>query len=177
MKTFRLLYTYSKGFTALAVLCLVAACQPGKPYNYKSPQVVADPDKVSAQLAQAADQASQALQTLAAIEQTRSPEVTMEPADNVPLELRRAITLDWVGPVEDVAKIVANRASYQFATIGEQTSNQMVVTIDVENKPIIDVLRSIGLQLGNRADIVVDAATQTVELRYNSQFEQDNVPF
>ena len=66
MKTFRLLYTYSKGFTALAVLCLVAACQPGKPYNYKSPQVVADPDKVSAQLAQAADQASQALQTLAA---------------------------------------------------------------------------------------------------------------
>ena len=172
-------YTHkiTKGFLALVCLSLVAACTPGKPYKYKNPQVVADPDKVSAQLAQAADKASQALQTLAAIEQTRSPEVTMQPADNVPVELRRGITLDWVGPVEDVAKIVANRASYAFVTIGEQTPNQMVVTINVENKPIIDVLRSIGLQMGNRADIVVDATSRTVELRYNSQFGQDNVPF
>ena len=66
-------YTHkiTKGFLALVCLSLVAACTPGKPYKYKNPQVVADPDKVSAQLAQAADKASQALQTLAAIEQTR----------------------------------------------------------------------------------------------------------
>ena len=42
----------------------------------------------------------------------------------------------------------------------------VVVSVDVENKPVIDVLRSVGLQLGMRADIRVDAGRRTVELHY-----------
>ena len=92
----------------------------------------------------------------------------MAPPDNVPVELRRGITINWVGPAEDIIKTVANRASYRFSELGELPPNSLVVTLDVENKPIIDVLRSIGLQLGTKADIVVDANSRSVEMRYHS---------
>lgn len=158
--------------TALKLMVCVAlvGCQ-GTPVKYDQPQVVADPDKVSAQLAQAADKASNALQTLATIEQTRTPSASTAPFDNVPVELRRAISINWVGPVEAVTKTVANRASYGFSVLGEGPPTEMIVNLDVENKPIIDVLRAIGLQLGTGADIVVDANSRTVELQYHSQTE------
>ena len=153
--------------SAFLSIVLLSACS-GMPVKYKQPQVVADPDKVSAQLAQAADKASNALQTLAAIEQTRTPNASIAPPDNVPVELRRGITINWVGPAEDIIKTVANRASYRFSELGERPPNSLIVTLDVENKPIIDVLRSIGLQLGTKADIVVDANSRSVEMRYHS---------
>ncbi len=165
-----------KTTTTLALVCVIAACQPGVPAKYDQPQVVADPDKVSAQLAQAADKASTALQTLATIEQTRTPNASTAPFDNVPVELRRAITINWVGPVESVTKTVANRASYGFSVLGEGPATDKIVNLDIENKPIIDVLRAIGLQLGTAADIVVDANSRTVELQYHSQIEPSN-PF
>ncbi len=171
--------SYMRNFkilTPLALVCAIVACTPGVPAKYDQPQVVADPDKVSAQLVQAADKASTALQTLATIEQTRTPNASTAPFDNVPVELRRAITINWVGPVESVAKTVANRASYGFSIVGEGPPTTKIVNLDVENKPIIDVLRAIGLQLGRSADIVVDANARMVELQYQSQIDPSN-PF
>jgi defect-in-organelle-trafficking protein DotD len=153
---------------ALSALVLVAACAPGKPYKYKNPQLVADPDKVSAQLAQAADRASNALQTLAAVEQTRTPSASTAPLDDVPMELKRAVSIEWVGPAEEVLLQMANRASYSFDVIGEGPSNPLIVTLNVENTPIIDVLRSIGYQVGTQGDVSVDAVQKRVELRYTS---------
>lgn len=177
--TDRKLYMQTLKIISMTTLALViVACTPGSgtPAKYKQPQVVADPDKVSAQLAQAADKASSALQTLATIEQTRTPSASTAPFDNVPVELRRAITINWVGPVESITKTVSNRASYRFVTLGKGSATPAIINLDVENKPIIDVLRAIGLQLGTAADIIVDANARTVELRYHSQIEPPN-PF
>ena len=41
-----------------------------------------------------------------------------------------------------------------------------VVALDVENRPVIDILRDVGLQLGSRADIRVDSNRRMVELQY-----------
>lgn len=147
--------------TALAL----SGCTPGKPIRGE-PQVVASPDKVSAMLAEAADRASVALETLAAVEQARSPEATIAPAENVPPELKRAITVNWVGPLEPIVKTLADRASYAFQVIGAPPSVPIVVSVDVENKPVIEVLRSLGLQLGTRAILRVDAAAHMVEIQY-----------
>lgn len=151
---------------ALICACALSACTAGKPLFQSAPQVVATPDKVSAQLAEAADRASVALETLAAVEQARSPGIAVAPIESAPPELRRAITVNWVGPVETIAKTLAARASYSFNVIGNTPTAPVVVSLDVENKPVIDVLRNIGLQLGMRADIRVDATRRVVEIHY-----------
>lgn len=131
------------------------------------PNLVASPDKVSMMLADAADRASVALETLAAVEQARSPEVSVAPIENAPSELRRAMTVNWVGPVEQIAEKVANRAGYGFQSIGTPPPVPLVVSVDVENMPVIDILRSLGLQLGVRADVRVDGNRRMVELHYS----------
>ncbi len=155
--------------TALvAALALLTGCETAGPIFVKDPQIVASPDKVSMMLAQAADKASNALETLAAVEQKRTPQATIAPIAGAPAELRRAITVNFIGPANEVTELLAHRAGYNFATLGAAPSTPIVVSIDVTNKPVIEVLRSVGLQLGSRADIHVDSTRKVVELQYGS---------
>jgi defect-in-organelle-trafficking protein DotD len=147
---------------AVAATIFVAGCEAPK----RNPQVVASPDKVSLMLAEAADKASNSLQTLAAVEQTRSPGVAVQPITNAPDELMRAMTVTWVGPPEQIMRRLADRASYNFLALGNRPPVPLVVNIDVQNKPVIEILRDIGLQLGVRADVKVDAERQMIELHY-----------
>ena len=153
-----------------SVLCLLlsvlllAGCSSDR--QLSPPQLVASPDKVSLMLAEAADRASIALETLAAVEQARSPGIAVGPIVGAPKELTRAITVNWVGPVEPITRTLANRAGYVFQSVGNPPPVPIVVSINVENQPVIDVLRSIGLQLGMRADIKVDGHRKMVEVHY-----------
>ncbi len=158
-----------KTFICLSLCVFVcAACSGvvGENFSDARPQLVAEPDTVSAMLADAADRASTALETLAAVEYSRTPGVVVAPIGDAPAELRRAITVNWVGPVEQITKTMADRAGYHFSAIGNPPPVPIVISIDVENKPVIDVLRDIGLQLGLRADLKVDGNAQVVELHY-----------
>lgn len=153
--------------SGLAVLSL-SACTPHGTYNDTTgrPQLVAAPDKVTLLLAQAADKASNALETLAAIEQARTPAASIAPIDQVPDSLARAMTISWVGPVEPITRTLANHSDYQLIVLGDEPPVPIVVNLDAENRRVIDLLRDIGLQLGSRADIHVDAAGKVVELQY-----------
>lgn len=155
--------TFQTLFLVPAILA-VAACSPGK--TLKNPQLVAAPDKVSMLLADAADRASVALETLAAVEQARSPGIAVSPISDAPDELRRAMTVSWSGPVEPIAKMLADRAGYSFHTVGTAPPVAIVVNVDAENQPVIDILRDLGLQLGMRADVRVDGARRVVEIHY-----------
>lgn len=146
----------------LTVLIPLTGCQRPE----RNAQVVTSPDKVSLMLAQAADKASNSLQALAAIEQTKSPGVAVEPIVNAPEELSRAITITWVGPPEQILRKLADRASYNYVTLGARPPVPLVVNIDVQNKPVIEVLRDIGLQLGVRSDVKVDSDRRVIELHY-----------
>lgn len=147
----------------LGALILLGGCTQ----RVENPQVVASPDKVSLMLAEAADRAAKSLETLAAVEQAQSPGVAVQPIHNAPEELERAITVEWIGPAEQLAQKLADRASYQFLTYGSPPPIPLVVNVDVENRPVIEVLRDIGLQLGARADVKVDAQRKMVELHYS----------
>ena len=147
---------------ALLIVTFAAACAPLK----GDPQIAASPDKVSLMMAQAADRASVAMETLAAVEQARSPGVAVAPIVDAPAELQRAITISWNGPVEPLIKKLAARAGYSFQSMGAAPPVPVVVSVDVENMPVIDVLRSTGLQLGVRADLRVDGANRMVEIHY-----------
>lgn len=117
-------------------------------------------------MAEAADKASNALETLAAVEQAKSPGVAVEPIHNAPEELERAMTVNWVGPPDQISKMMADRAGYDFLTVGSRPPVPLVVNIDARNERVIDILRDIGLQLGVRADIKVDSVRKIIELHY-----------
>ena len=164
---------FLSGLMALSVLAL-SGCEAG-PQFVKDPQVVAPPDKVSGMLAQAADKASNALENLAAVEQKRTPNATIRPMQNVPPQLARAVTINWVGPADQITSMLAYKASYRFQALGTKPATPIVVNIDVTNKPIIEVLRSVGLQLGARANVRVDSTRQAVELQYAPNTGQGDV--
>lgn len=158
-------------FMIFSCILLLSGCASQNSPNISQDnkaQLVASPDKASLLLADAADRASSALETLAAVEQARSPGIAVAPIHDAPIELRRAITLDWVGPAEQVAQTLANRAGYVFNTIGNAPPVPLIVTVNVQNEPVIDVMRSVGLQLGQRADLKVDATARIVELHYSA---------
>lgn len=150
---------------ALTVLCtavLLTACAQHQP----QPQLVAEPDQVTLRLAQAADRAANALDSLASVEQVRTPTELPPLAAGAPAELRRSITVNWYGPVEPLVKTLADRASYNLLISGNVPENAIIVTTNVRNQPVIEALRDVGLQLGSRAQIKVDAEKRVVELAY-----------
>lgn len=150
----------------LSASALLSGCNTVERFSNDSPQMVAEPDKVSAMLADAADRASSALQTLAAVEYSRTPGIAVNPVGDAPAALRRAISVNWVGPVEPITKTLADRAGYRFDVIGQAPPAAIVVSIDAENEPVVDVLRDLGLQLGLRGDIRVDAGRKIIEIHY-----------
>lgn len=163
-----------RNITAITVLLLsqilLGACGYfPKGFSNDAPQVVAQPDQVSAMLAEAAGKASTALQTLASVEQARTPRTTVAPIGDAPSELRRAVTLNWVGPVEMLTETLAAKAGYEFQAVGEKPGTPVVVTINAVNQPVIEVLRDIGLQLGKRADVKVNGTARMVEIHYPPQ--------
>ena len=158
-----MLRTLSIFIAAATLMSTLSACQVVPKYNA---QIVASPDKATMMLAEAADRASVSLETLAAVEQSRSPGIAVAPIGDAPPELRRAMTVNWVGPVEPIGKTLADRAGYGFTVVGDPPPVPIVVSLDVENKPVIDILRNLGLQLGTRADLKVDGSRRIVEIHY-----------
>jgi defect-in-organelle-trafficking protein DotD len=153
-------------FIFITCLALLTSCSTGK---QAEPQIVASPDKFTLMLAEAADKASTALETLASVEQARTPVAKTGRIPNVPPELRRAMTINWVGPVEQLGRKLANRAGYDFITIGSPPPVPLVVSVNADNSPVIDIMRNVGLQMGQRADLKVNAGERVVEIHYASE--------
>ena len=139
--------------------------------NNTGHQLVAEPDGISLRLAASVDRASTALETLAAVEQTRTPLATVSPVTDAPRELLRSISVNWVGPIEQITERLAERVGYNFNVVGIRPPVPVVVTLNAVEKPVIEVLRDLGLQGGTRADVVVNAENRTVEVSYISLFD------
>lgn len=129
-------------------------------------QLVASPDPLGLRMAAAVDKASAALQTLASVEQARNPALSIQTVPYAPQELRRIVTVDWVGPIEPIMRKLADRAGYDLQVNGDTPPAPVVVNLNVKQKTVIDALRDLGLQAGQRADVVVDPDHRLVELNY-----------
>ena len=157
---------------AIALSFALCACTGNAP----KPQMVVEPENVTTRLAQAADRASSALDTLAAIEQTRNPTELPPLAASAPPELRRSMTVNWMGPAEPMVKQLADRASYRMVITGNSPELALIITINTRNQPLIETLRDIGLQLGTRAALRVDSNQKIIEINYGSVQVNDAKP-
>ncbi|MDD5585654.1 MAG: DotD/TraH family lipoprotein [Alphaproteobacteria bacterium] len=128
--------------------------------------VATEPDLVGTRIAQAAEKASAALDSISGIEQQRSPLPPVEDYSTAPAGMMQPITIKWTGPIEQITQMLANRAGLRFRTSGRPPAVPLTVVVDVYQKPLVEVLRSVGLQAGQRADVNVDGQTGVVEIRY-----------
>jgi len=152
-------------FISLSALAWLAACGNSMTVT----PVATEPDIVTVKLAAAADKASAALDSIAGIEQQKAGGVApVEDYSNAPPNLAQPITIRWSGPIDEIAKTLADRAGLKFRTKGPKPPVPLTVSVDVYQQPLIHVLRDIGLQAGHRADLAVDAKSGIVEIRYAS---------
>jgi len=158
------MYRKTTVLSVLSILFMLTACMQTK----VDQQLIASPDPVALRLANAADQASVALKTLASIEQSRNPNVQIDSVAGAPQELQRIMVIDWVGPIEPITRKVADKAGYKFQVNGNSPTTPIIISVSSREKKVIEMLRDIGLQAGRRADIVVDIESKTVELNYAS---------
>ena len=121
-------------------------------------------DPAEMRLVEAAERAERALAALARTLPAHDPSSALPPVDGVPEELRRAVTLDWTGPVEVLAADLARRAEYRFAQAGRPPARPPIVSVEADAQPLITVLRDAGLRAGSAATLTVDAANRTVLL-------------
>ncbi|MFA4994550.1 MAG: DotD/TraH family lipoprotein [Bdellovibrionales bacterium] len=130
--------------------------------------IATEPDIVSVKLAQAADKAAKALDSIANIEQQKYPSAKPLETDyaNAAPGVLQPVTLRWSGPIEQVARVLAERAGMRFRALGRKPDVALVVNVDAYQQPILHVLRDIGLQAGSRADLSVNQNEGVVEVRY-----------
>ena len=83
---------------------------------------------------------------------------------HVAAELQRAVTLDLVGPLETVAKRLAQEAGYDFVVAGRRPPAPVMIELEVENRPLIFVMNDAGMQAGEAALLTVDAGRMLVRL-------------
>lgn len=156
---------HSRNIISAAIFSLLLAGCAYQP-DFGRPQVVAEPNSVDVMIADAADRATRALETLADIENTRTPVKSVAMVPNAPAELQRAVTFEWTGPVEPLIQELARKSGYAYSTIGDHPPSPLLVDLKVTNQPLIDVLRNVGLQLGARADLKIDGQMRAMEIHY-----------
>ena len=155
-------------FKTVLSMSFLAVLMAGCAYQeqFARPQVVAEPNSVDVMIADAADRATRALETLADIENTKSPVKSVAVVPNAPQELQRAVTFEWTGPVEPLVNELSKKAGYNYSTVGDAPSLPIIVNLRATNQPLIDVLRSIGLQMGARGDLKVNGQARVMEIHY-----------
>lgn len=155
--------TSMKKMSLLLGSVLLTACAGNNPVS----PVAAEPDVVSLRIAQAAEKASTSLDTIAGIEQMRAPQLPpVDDYSNAPSSLTQAITVKWAGPVEQMLETLASRAGMRMQVKGNRPGVPLTVNVNVYQKPMIEVLRDLGLQVGRRADISVNSSSGMIEIRY-----------
>lgn len=123
-------------------------------------------EAATVQLAQAAASISQSLTELSAIQQANTPTPRVYLPITRASEMANLVSLDFAGPVGPLVDRVGCMTHYRVRKIGVPPSIPIIISINVHNKPLADVVRDIAFQCGTRACIVVYSNKRIIELRY-----------
>ena len=147
--------------------------------NTQPAPALAAPDTVTLRLAEAAEKAANSLDSISRIAPSvvqsngsgilPSPTTTNTDAEDMaaaPPELTAPVTISWSGPIEPFLSSMAQRAGYSFHASGAKPPVPVTVTIDAYNQPLLKVIKSAALQVAGKADVVLDAGRQAMEVRY-----------
>jgi defect-in-organelle-trafficking protein DotD len=133
----------------------------------KKPPVNAPSDDASIKLAEAAGSISDSMIEMAKIEKVLLPKA-QDNVVNIPssYNLQTRANIDWVGPVEELTKRIANAAHYRLRVLGYAPTVPILINMSIKDQSLAEILRNIDYQLGNRGNIHVYPQNQVIELRY-----------
>lgn len=126
------------------------------------------PDPVQLQLAAAAQSVRTSLRQLAEAEQFDKMKRLPSPTEAAPVipGLERKVSMPWNGPLQAVVEKLATLGGYEVQSAGRPPSLPILISLGPEPVSLAQQLRDVGLQAGNRADIVVDPTRRKVEVIY-----------
>ena len=82
----------------------------------------------------------------------------------VPARLLKRVDFEWIGPAQEAAEELAGLVGYGFEMAGAVPAKPVMVELRSRNRPVIMILRDVGLQAGSVAAVTVDAERGLVVL-------------
>ena len=149
--------------TLLVAACLAAIGLSGCITQPAKTAPPADADTM-ALLTTYADRASISMQRLASIRGAHAG-VQIEEF-KVPVGMEVPVSINWSGPIEELAKKVAGLTGYAYDGIQGVPKTPVLVTINVVNTPAFNVLADAGAQAGSAADLVIHPDSKTLLVKF-----------
>lgn len=154
----------------VAVLALAGCASVAQQNAGPAPKVESKPSTVSVEgeISKVAKSIDANLKRLTEIEETarKAPPVVKPKVPDGPLTAK--ISVLWKGPAEGILAKVAEDTGFRFKVVGKEPAIPLIVNIDVKNEQVVEVLRSIGLQLGGAANVNVSLRDKVIEVVYAS---------
>ena len=84
----------------------------------------------------------------------------------VPKGFEQNVSLKFEGSAEDAARLIAEAAGYDFKVYGKKPLLSMFVGIHLDNQPLNDALKELGMQTGQTANVEVYESSRTIIMNY-----------
>ena len=153
----------------LMTAILITGCASG--VIYKKPPSNNPSDDASIKLAEAANSVSDSMIDMARVEKIITPPnkdntLTIPNAYN----LQTRASVDWSGPIAEVTNRVARAAHFRLRVLGPTPAVPILISLDLKDQSLAEILRNIDYQAGKKAYIHVYPNSQVVELRYANTY-------
>lgn len=137
------------------------------PTTYKKPPINEPSTDATIQLAEAAASVSDSMHDMAVVEKVMMPS-NKDNTRTIPniATLQKHVAIDWSGPIEELVARIAKTVGYHFHTVGKHPPMPVLISLTVKNETLVNVLRNIDYQAGNKASIRVYPTHHLIELRY-----------
>ena len=80
--------------------------------------------------------------------------------------LQTRASVDWSGPIGELTKRIATAAHFRLRILGHAPSVPILISLDLKDHSLAEILRNIDYQAGKKAFIHVYPNSQVIELRY-----------
>ncbi len=146
-------------------IALITGCASGA--IYKKPPSNTPSDDATIKLAEAASSVSDSMIDMARIEKVITPPnkdntLTIPNAYN----LQARASVDWSGPIAEVTSRIAKAAHFRLRILGQTPAVPILISLDLKDQTLAEILRNIDYQAGKKASIHVYPNSEVVELRY-----------
>lgn len=154
-------------FFATALLAGCASSPYKNGTTYKKPPYNRPSDDASIKLAEAADSVSDSMLQMARIEKVITPPTkdnTLTIPNAYNLQVRASV--DWSGPIAELCSRIAKAAHFRMRVLGKEPAIPVLISLNVQDESLAEILRDIDYQAGRKAYIHVYPNSQVIELRY-----------
>ena len=149
------------------MMCILSALVTGCATGYKKPPVNNPSDDASIKLAEAAVSVSDSMLEMAKVQKVITPpnkDNTMTIPNAYNMQARASV--DWSGPIEELTDRIAKASHYKLRVLGKVPSVPILISLNLKDQSLAEILRDIDYQAGIKANIHVYPNSQVIELRY-----------